>query len=239
MRLQPATGAKEKRLDALLAASGRDPSDPRLAEIVADAQLLGSLELAGVAATWAEVRLSRREADGPRGSAAPTAREIRSLRRAQGEVATDEPLTVAAIRAWHQALRGAVGLRSSAREREGTPTSPPARIEARLETLAEWLASAGVRDLRPEQAAGLAYARIVEILPFEDGNGRVARLAASHLMVQRGLRPPILVGADAAHLEACLQAAFRLETEPIVSLLVEAGSRALDVMIQTLERGEG
>ena len=93
---------------------------------------------------------------------------------------------------------------------------------------------AGPRDLTPEQAAAVALARLVEILPFDDANGRVSRLAASHLMVRGGMRPPILVAGDAARLRAALEAAFRLETEPLVALLAEASGRALDVMIQTL-----
>jgi hypothetical protein len=57
-------------------------------------------------------------------------------------------------------------------------------------------------------------------------------------MVGGGRRPPILVAGDGPRLVACVQAAFRLDTEPLVSLLDEASDRALDVMIQTLERGE-
>jgi hypothetical protein len=48
----------------------------------------------------------------------------------------------------------------------------------------------------------------------------------------------VLVGADGPYLLACLRAAFRLDTEPLVSLLAEASARSLDVMIQSLERGE-
>ena len=124
------------------------------------------------------------------------------------------------------------------REGEGAPPAPPALIESRLATLEEWLNAPGARSLKPEQAGALACARIVEVAPFDDGNGRVARLAASHLLVRGGLRPPVLVGADGPYLLACLRAAFRLETEPLVSLLADASSRALDVMIQALERGE-
>jgi hypothetical protein len=57
-------------------------------------------------------------------------------------------------------------------------------------------------------------------------------------MVRADRRPPILVGADGPYLLACLRAAFRLDTEPLVSLIAEASDRALDVMIQALERGE-
>jgi hypothetical protein len=231
LRLQPPTAAREKRLATLLAERGRSADDPALAEVVADAQLLGSLELAGLAATWEEVRRSRTSAD-----LAPP--PVPALRRAQAAVAPDAPLTVSALRAWHEAIAGPVGFRVAERLREDAPTAPPVLIEGRLETLEEWLTAAGMRDLKPEQAAGLTYARLVEVLPFEDANGRVARLAASHVMVRAALRPPILVAADGPYLLACLRAAFRLDTEPLVSLLVEASGRALDVMIQALEREE-
>jgi hypothetical protein len=230
VRIQPATGAREKRLAALLVERGREASDPALAAVVEDAQLLGSLELAGVPATWADVRASRGSGEGPA--------EVLSLRRARAAVPADEPLSVAALRTWHAALFGAAGFRTADRAREGAPAAPPELVEGRLVTLEEWLNAPGARSLRPEQAAALAYARIVEVLPFDDGNGRVARLAASHLFVRGGLRPPVLVGGDGPYLVACLRAAFRLETEPLVSLLVDASSRALDVMIQALECGE-
>jgi hypothetical protein len=230
MRLQASPGVKEKRLAALLEEKGRRADDPALGAVVADAQLLGSLELAGVPATWAEVRASRAGAGGP-----PA---VVALRRAGDAVERDAPLTVAALRRWHAAIAGPVGFRSGHREREGAPAAPPEAIESRLETLEEWLSAPGASSLRPEQAAGLALARIVEVAPFDDGNGRVARLAASHLLVRGGLRPPILVGGDAPYLVACLRAAFRFETEPLVTLLTDASHRALDVMIQSLERGE-
>jgi hypothetical protein len=230
VKLLPPIGAKEKRLAALLAEKGRDADDPALAQVVEDAQILGSLELAGFPFTWPDVRSSRASGEGPD--------EIRALRRAGRAVPREAPLSIDAIRTWHAALAGPVGFRRVARERAEAPTALPELIEDRLATLEEWFGSAGIRDLKPEQAAGLAYARIVEILPFDDANGRVARLAASHVMVAGGLHPPILVGADGPYLLAVLRAAFRLDTEPLVSLLVEASSRALDVMIQAVERGE-
>jgi hypothetical protein len=230
LRIPPPVGAKEKRLAALLAEKGRAAGDPALAQVVEDAQLLGSLELAGLRSTWPEVRASRASAEGPE--------EIRALRHALQAVPREASLSIDALRAWHWAIAGPVGFRREVRDRDQTPTAPPELIEGRLATLDEWLGSAGIRDLKPEQAAGLVSARIIEILPFADGNGRVARLAASHVMVAAGMRPPILVGADGPYLVAVLRAAFRLDTEPLVSLLCEASSRALDVMIQAVERGE-
>jgi hypothetical protein len=226
LRLQPSAAARERRLSALLQERGLRTDDPGLLAIVEDAQLLGSLELAGFRFTWDEVRSSRGSGHGPR--------EVVALRRARAAVATEAPLTVSAIRAWHEALAGSVGFRRGERRREGSPPSPAEFVESRLAALEEWLTLAGGRDLSPDQAAAVALARIVEILPFDDANGRVSRLAASHLMVRGGMRPPILVAGDGPWLRAALEAAFRLETEPLVALLGEASGRALDVMIQSL-----
>jgi hypothetical protein len=226
LRLQPSAAVKEKRLAALLDAQGLRTDDPGLVGIVEDAQLLGSLELAGLRFTWDEVRSTRVSGEGPG--------EIVALRRARGAVAADAPLDVGAIRTWHEALAGPVGFRRAGHQRDGAPTAPAGLVESRLATLGDWLETVGTRDLQPEQAAALALARLVEILPFDDANGRVSRLAASHLMVRGGMRPPILVAGDAPRLRASLEAAFRLETEPLVALLVEASGRALDVMIQSL-----
>jgi hypothetical protein len=221
LRLTPSVAAKEKRLAALVA--GRDPAALPLAETVSDAQLLGSLGLAGFDFTWDQVQASRR------GEPAPA--PIAWLRQAA-------PFSVEALLAWHRAASGeARGLRANERSREGGPPPAPAQfVASRLAILEQWLGVESGRQLKPAQQGALAMARIVEILPFDDANGRVARLAASHLMVRAGGRPPVLVAADAARLGAAFQSAFQLVTEPLALLLEEASERALDVMIQTLER---
>ena len=227
LRVSASAALKEKRLLALL--KGRDPAEPALKEAIEDAQLLGSLELSGLRATWDEVVASR---------SGSTPEPIRRLRQARAAVDEKAPLTMDALRAWHGALCGVdAGWRSRARAREGVAPAPPELIPGRLSIFEEWINSESGRGLKPAQQGALALARLVEILPFEDGNGRVSRLAASHLMVRGGLRPPILAAGDGPRLAACLRAAFRFDTEPLCALLVEASERCLDVMIQTLERG--
>jgi hypothetical protein len=233
LRLEPSTVVKERRLATLLEQHGLRPDDPGLLGIVEDAQLVGSLELSGIAASWEEARASR----GTGGGLA----ELLGLRRALAAVAPQEPLSLRAISAWHAAIEGPVGLRRcdlaeapASPAGVSRPSAPVEFIESRLEDLASWLATAGTRDLKPEQAAAVALARLVEIRPFDAANGRVSRLAASHLMRRGGMPPPILVKGDAPRLGASIEAAFRLETEPLVALLVEASGRTRDVMIQTL-----
>jgi hypothetical protein len=213
LRLTSSGSLKEKRLASLL--EGRSPSEPRLAEAVQDAQILGSLELAGLPST-------------------PDA--VRGLLEALRAVDPATPVGIGALRSWNAALTGGTGaLRTSERTREeGPPPAPPAFVASRLALLEEWLNGDSGRELKPSQQGALVMARIVEVLPFDDGNGRVARLAASHVMVRAGMRPPILRGADEERLRDALQRAFRFETEPLCALLEEASERALDVMIEVL-----
>ncbi len=233
LRLEPSAALREKRLARLLFERGLDRDDNRLGRIVEDALLVGSLELAGLRVSWDEARAS----DG-----APP--ELVAIRQARAAVAPHQLLTVDAVRAWHEALAGRVGFRR--RDLKGTrtpsgvpdtrPAAPPEFVQDRLVSLVEWLDAEGSAELAPEQKAAVALARIVEIRPFDEANGRVSRLAASHVMTRAGLRPPILVFGDAARLQATLEAAFRLDTAPLVDLIREASGRALDVMIQSLER---
>jgi len=229
LRLAASATLKERRLSELVHGAG--VAEAQLEAVVADAQLLGSLELAGFRFTWEQVRAPGRGEEAP----VPVVR----LQQAQRALPRDAPLGAAELLVWQRALAGgAASFRTRELVREqGPPPAPPAFVEARLQVLAEWLDSPSGRELRPAQAGALALGRILEIVPFDEGNGRVARLAASHAMVRAGARPPVLVGADAPRLEAVLQAAFRLETEPLAALLEEASERALDVMIQTLESG--
>lgn len=208
LQLRPSAAAKEKKLHELL--SGR-PVEDRLLEAVRAEQVAGSLALSGLADEAAR----------------------QGLARAVTAITPEAPLTVAALLAWHRAAVGPGVFRSVEREREGgPPASPPAFIASRLAILEQWIDAPSARELKPAQQGALALARVVEVMPFDDGNGRVARLAASHLMVRAGARAPILVAADAPRLQAALQAAFQLQTEPLAALLDEAAERALDVLIR-------
>ncbi len=226
LRLDRSAALKERRLRALLA--DRSEDDALLRATIEDAQLLGSLELAGFGLSWEQVH----------GRGESPVAEVCALRSAQRAVDPTVPFSVAALRSWHRAAVGGGAFRDhdlAPLAEDVAPPAPARFVEGRLAILEEWMTGESARELKPAQAGALVLARLVEILPFAVGNGRVSRLAASHVMVAGGLRPPILVRGDRLRLEACLRAAFRLDTEPLATLLHEASERCLDVMIQSLE----
>jgi Fic family protein len=221
LQVATSTAVKERRLATLLA--GRDPQALGLTDALSDAQIAGSLELSGVPTT----RETARDARSGAGS-----EEARRLYQALHVVPAAAPFSVELLRTWHAAVMGAP---SRYRAEERPAAAPVEFIASRLAILEQWLNAESRRQLKPEQAGALVLARVLEIVPFETGNGRVARLAASHLMVQGGASPPILWGADAARLAEAVTAAFQLVTAPLAALLEEASGRKLDVMIQALE----
>jgi len=82
-----------------------------------------------------------------------------------------------------------------------------------------------LKDTDPEDyelhAIGLAvwaHARIIWVHPFEDGNGRVSRLCASHLLVQLGLHPIAIEAVKQEYTEALNYYFVRKEIEPLVDL---------------------
>ena len=211
LRLAASAASKERRLSEAL--GGRAP-DAALGEAVRRAQAAGSLALSGM----------------PGADLAP-------LLRAMDAVDPRAALGTGALQAWHRAAVGTGGFRSADAERPGaTPPAPPEFIASRLAILEQWMNAPSAAELLASQQGALALARVVEIKPFADGNGRVSRLAASHVMVRAGARPPILVAADEPRLNQALQAAFQLHTEPLAALLEEAAERALDLMIREAER---
>jgi len=223
-----ADDAKRRRLDSFLA--GRDPVALGLSGLAEDAELVGSLALAGIEVEWDVVRASRGGSD----LSGPAA----ALRRAQGLLPPRALLNRSHLKALCLAVADDGSLRRVALARaDGPPAAAPDRIEARLAALGDWFGADSISALVPAAAGALALVRLVEIAPLERGNGRLSRLAAAHVMSSRGAPRPILVAADSERLAAALSAAFRMDTTPLVALLEEASSRALDVMLQALERG--
>ena len=124
IRLAPSAALKERRLEALLGERGGQQG--LVAEQVQDAQLLGSLELAGFSLSWEEIKASR-QGDGPTQDAA------RCLRRAQATAeAAQGLLSVDDLMTWHTEVTGKASLlRTGPRERVGGPPASQAGPVAR------------------------------------------------------------------------------------------------------------
>ena len=94
----------------------------------------------------------------------------------------------------------------------------PAEIPALMGDFAHWLGAAPATP----QTAFTAHRRLVDIHPFNDGNGRTARLLMNLVLI-RGGYPPIAVRPEdrAAYIRALQQAQAEQGSESLDQLLYE------------------
>ena len=155
------------------------------------------------------------------------------------DFARDEhPLTEQHLRALHKVLLGrADGGLAHARKAGQYKTSPnnalsptgelvyfssPEDTRARVVGLLGWYRDeAAFPTLHPVELAAKLYHRFAHIRPFEDGNGRLARLLLNLVLLRHGYGIAVLKAADQPRYLAALAAADTGEPEPFLRYLIE------------------
>ena len=90
--------------------------------------------------------------------------------------------------------------------------------------------------LPPIQLAALAHFRTVDIHPFIDGNGRVARLLMNLVLLKHGFPMTIIQKAERKKYYDTLEKAHFGNLEPFVNFVARAVERSLDIYLDALER---
>jgi len=84
------------------------------------------------------------------------------------------------------------------------PVTHPEEIQSEMTRFEKWMHFAS-NEMHPVEYAVLLHKRLVCIHPFEDGNGRIARLAMNTALIQHGflpiIVPPVLRSAYIASLQ--------------------------------------
>jgi Fic family protein len=161
-------------------------------------------------------------------------------RRVHAGELVGRPLDIALLRELHEALFRGVRDHAGRTRHRGWgseyltfgPNRSVSRDEAERELQAAFASAERelrmVREQRDDEGFELAaltlavraHAEIVRIHPFEDGNGRTARLCAGLLLVELGLRPVPIEAVKQEYTEA-LNTYFReRDLEPLVDLFV-------------------
>ena len=122
------------------------------------------------------------------------------------------------------------------RTETGRHTFPsPAEIPALMDDLAAWLRTAPGTPT----TAFTAHRRLVDIHPFNDGNGRVARLLMNLILIRAGYPPvPIRPEDRPAYIRALQEAQSGAGTESFDALLYERLNATLDDYLGALESGK-
>ena len=241
-RQQNAGLALERQRDALLEKASQSPRKLREAvEALGRESVLETLRLTGASVTREAV--ARVTAGGK-----PTDNAERELIRGHLDAfhAIEEgarsgnPLTPALVQEVHRLSMPhdtSAGLfRSQPIEGQfGTVTSsPPRLIPAKVDNLCDWLSVDSGRGMHPPEKAALAFARLLEISPFEHGNFRSAHLLLSFFALADGYPPFFLRSEHAEEVRQEVEGAMRFETLPLVNRLARALTESLSFCLDAV-----
>ena len=93
---------------------------------------------------------------------------------------------------------------------------PPLHVQEEMDNLLQWHAEHVA--VAPEVEAAWLHHRFVQIHPFQDGNGRVARALATFVFLQKGLFPLVITCQQRTEYLECLEKADNGDLKPLVAL---------------------
>ena len=109
----------------------------------------------------------------------------------------------------------------------------PEETPAKMYDLIEWFRKEKDKpDVNPIILAALFHYRFIRIHPFDDGNGRVARILMNFILMQFGYPPVIIKTEDKENYYAVLRLADADELEPFIEHIAQNLVRSLEIMIK-------
>ncbi|MBN1285460.1 MAG: Fic family protein [Anaerolineae bacterium] len=116
---------------------------------------------------------------------------------------------------------------------------PPEQTAPQMEQLVRWHLEHEAAGVSPEVEAAWLHHRFTQIHPFQDGNGRVARMLASLVFIKAGWFPLVVTRDDRVEYIEALEAADTGDLEMLVRLFVRAQKKefvkALSLSREVLE----
>ena len=109
----------------------------------------------------------------------------------------------------------------------------PEETPAKMHDLIEWFRKEKDKsNVSPIILAALFHYRFIRIHPFDDGNGRVARILMNFILMQFGYPPVIIKTEDKENYYAVLRLADADELEPFIEYIAQNLVRSLEIMIK-------
>lgn len=109
----------------------------------------------------------------------------------------------------------------------------PEETPAKMHDLIEWFRKERKKKkVNPIILAALFHYRFIRIHPFDDGNGRTARILMNFILMQFGYPPVIIKTEDKENYYAVLRLADADELEPFIEYIAQNLIHSLEIMIK-------
>jgi Fic family protein len=123
---------------------------------------------------------------------------------------------------------------------EGSKHVPPPAFEVPglMKDLLGWL-KGNPEELRPVELAAVLHFRLVSVHPFDDGNGRVARLLMNLVLIRFGYPFAVLKRYDRRRYYDTLERADSGDSKPFVNFIARCVEESLDLYLSVVEPAGG
>ena len=120
---------------------------------------------------------------------------------------------------------------------EGSAYMPPPAFEVPglMRELLDWLEK-NPQELRPIEKAAVFHYRLVAIHPFDDGNGRAARLMMNLVLIRHGYPMTVIKNVDRRKYYDTLRKADGGDLKPFVNFIARCVEQSLDLCLNAVER---
>ncbi len=109
----------------------------------------------------------------------------------------------------------------------------PEETPAKMQELVEWFRNEKTKpEVNPIILSALFHYKFIRIHPFDDGNGRVARILMNFILMQFGYPPVIIKTEDKENYYAVLRLADADQIEPFIEYIATNLVRSLEIMIR-------
>jgi Fic family protein len=109
----------------------------------------------------------------------------------------------------------------------------PQETPIKMHDLMEWYKSAKQNtDIHPLVIAAIFHHKFVEIHPFDDGNGRLARLLMNLILMQNHFQPAVIRQNDRSNYYSTLSQADAGDLEPFTEYIGEALVHSMEIYLK-------
>lgn len=115
---------------------------------------------------------------------------------------------------------------------------PPEHVDAEMDQLIKWHREHQDRGVEPEVEAAWLHHRFIQIHPFQDGNGRVARALATLVFINANWFPLVVRSDQKAEYFAALENADFGDLEPLVRYFTRWQKKAFTRALQIAEEAK-
>lgn len=175
----------------------------------------------------------------PVSDTSPAGRVLSALEETRKAAESRSGLELRLLRRIHALLNfsstdalSAYRLEGQTAEFPGHEPFPPEHIAGAVERSLEWFNSPGAEQLHPLERSVLALARMSEIAPFPAPNLPALVVACSYELVASGFPPLVFFPDERLRLHRALQAAARMQTQPLIDLFVGLETQLLEDILE-------